>query len=257
MSFNSLRRLGTALSECLHKWGTLAAIVAAAYGGLKYAGIAKDQLVETIANNKESANRIRESLKLSQRQLEASDRAWLKPTITISVPLTWSPAGAHFEINVAWNNVGRTIARRVGSSSRIISPPRLGPVRVEHETQEECRMAEIMPMSKYPVGGVVWPGEVGSGLRFQATIPRAEIFNGVLWSHTPGWPGEYWEPSFVGCAAYLVANSTNPHYTTFAYNIERVLPSHHPGITLIEIGKDVPARDLVLSQNDFEGNGAN
>jgi hypothetical protein len=125
------------------------------------------------------------------------------------------------------------------------------------EVQEECAMAEIISKNKYPLGRIAWPGELAPLDTETFNIPSAQVFAVQGFSHTKEWPGEYWGPYFVGCVAYRLINSSQLHHTTFAYTIERRLPSHHPGVTLIEIGTDVPAEDVILREYTLEGNGAN
>jgi len=214
---------------------------------------AADGLAETKKSNGTAAA----ALGVVGKQLEVTDRAWLKPEIVVASPLTWSAAGAHIDIEVGWKNVGRSTANRAMTSMRIVAPAMNKRVELAREVQEECRMAEIMPKSDYPLGSIVWPGEPAVIFKGTFDIPSAQIAANPAWRHTKEWPGEYWQPYFVGCVAYRLINSGRLHYTTFAYEIVRLLPSHHPGVTLIEIGKDVPAEDVVLRKDSFEGNGAN
>jgi hypothetical protein len=198
---------------------------------------------------------MRQATETTRKQLEATDRAWLKPSVLAVAPLTWSPAGAHFEFQIGWLNIGHSVARHAGVSARLISPRER--LDLNHETQEECRMAEIMPKQSVPLGPVLWPGEHGFVFGLPVDVPRADIHANPVWRHTKEWPGEYWEPYLVGAVAYQLLNSTEMHYTTFAYKICRRPPSHHPGTTLLEIGVDTTAEDLVLSAEPFEGNDAN
>ncbi len=208
---------------------------------------------------KRSADSSKAIADTASAQLEATDRAWLKPDIAIASPLTWSATGAHIDIKVNWVNIGRSAANSVGASVRIIS--RAGSsMRIVSEAynakeiQDECRKAATLSTNDYPVGNITWPGESPSTFRVVVLdIPSAQIPAEPLIRHVEGWPGEYWAPQLIGCVAYRLIYSGQLHYTTFDYEIRR----NNSPTPLIEIGKDVPLPDLELVENESEGNGAN
>ena len=83
-------------------------------------------------------------------------------------------------------------------------------------------------------------------------------------------PGrEYIEPIIIGCAAYKFQYSTVTHHTWFSYRLYRKptpydggfyvsspTPPNRIAVAYIEIGKDVPAEDVVLMKILETGNGA-
>ncbi len=166
-----------------------------------------------------------------------------------------------FLTDITLTNVGRSVATDVKVNQIVME----GSNTVETIKHLMDVKSVCSPFVGGAAGGIViFPGEspVEQGGWNQIGADEATI---KRFADKPG--REFISPIIVGCIAYTFPHSAVNHHTWFSYHVYRKPTSSDAGILLhsynkkiavafVEVGKDVPAEDVILLRVSGYGNGA-
>lgn len=199
---------------------------------------------------------MRDTAENARKQLETTDRAWLKADAEISESVTFVDRGAQFTFRLTLTNIGRSVATNVHGLAEVVVPisdPNR-PLATQVEKEQNAISGQLEDMANTPgaKGNVLFPAEVQT-IKAGGFVSIKEIEAGAF--PLKDFPGKFFEPLLVGCVIYQLPNSDQFHRTRFAYNIYRKLPDIRWAV--FEPGKDVASSDMFLNRLWGGGNSAN
>jgi hypothetical protein len=189
-----------------------------------------------------------------QRQLEMTDRPWIKDNVISAVDFGWQ--NGHYlgwAVNVRAENVGHSVATGLFPKTKLISV--YGENPIDYPRREAKKMcddadAQFEKMKNDPTawGTSVFPEEsrlfAGQNVYLMPAEVEAKSFDGGTEL------GKSIDPMLIGCIAYHYSSSDKPHHTWFVYIL-----THSDDETLQEptrvffgIGKNVPTDKVVLTK---------
>jgi len=194
---------------------------------------------------------MREQTKVSQRQLEALDRPWLKVTFSAE-PITFQQGGMQIGVRPHITNVGHSVATGVMVPTKIFLASDADdifkkPLRVQKELCD--------PIADKSISGErnetqisIFPDSADNSLLLGQGFSRDEINSApTANSH---FTVKHLVPIMVGCVDYQYGTAVRHHQTRFIFEIFR---SGAAPNTSIEVGKDVSASDVRLTPYPFGG----
>jgi hypothetical protein len=218
-------------------WIAAIAAVIAAGGGIFYARTAYRQW------------------EISQRQLEAVERPWLKVTFAPG-PVTFKDGGMQFGVYPHLSNVGHSVATGAIVPIKIFLASNGNDVFKEplKRQKELCDPLAIQPISKERDEKriAVFQDTTDSSLFLGEGFSKAEIDSAP--TANTNFKIKHLVPIIVGCVDYQYGTSTRHHQTRFIYEVFRADPRPN---TSIEVGQDLPADSVVLTPYPFGGFSAN
>jgi len=191
--------------------------------------------------------------KTMQRQLEWSERPWIKAEIGVSSNLTFDEKGdAHLQVMASAKNVGHSVAIGVTIHAKLIAVPAedyfTESVRLQGEM---CDQIAAAPFDARKRGYTLFPEDVAAQPNMSLSLPKAEIERARI--SFEGHPGKNFLPMMVGCADYQFSTAANHHQTRFIYDILCLNPKEPNHPSAIEIGRDWPVTSLVVAPHSFGG----
>jgi hypothetical protein len=238
----------------IQKWlafGTWLAFVAAAI----YAGISKYQLGEL----KRQADSASAQIGIMQKQLEATDRPWLKVDAPqLALPLTFDADGvmhAHFSITVS--NVGKSAATNVMLIAGIVIPKQgaelfTEPAKMQKEACDALQSSAL--------AATIFPNDSKSP-NIDINVPRSTVDERAI-EQQPG-PGKLLLPMVLyGCVDYHISSLAGHHQTGFAYMFGKrpETPENSPSwnlLGMIFVGRSLPVKDAAFKRWPLHGDYAN
>jgi hypothetical protein len=180
------------------------------------------------------------------RQLEATDRPWIRTKLTFFGPLQFSERGMSLPNTVLLFNVGRAVANDV----TVITTVKYGTSATEwlvaSRQQTDCQTLDNMAKSGFP-GLVVFPNAYALQNIF-GDVSSEEIARVAA----RGGSNNHFVPLVVGCVRYRFTYSPIPHHTWFCYIVRK---RGEPLGPVFERGERVPV-ELLESEESLGGNGA-
>jgi len=194
-----------------------------------------------------------QSLRHLSRQLEITDRAWLKVDIRITGPFQSGAENHSLPFDVIMKNVGRTVATDIAVDA-ILFPVAAGdsdsvfnePPRRQSEICEQQRGDRRRAGNDF----VIFPDDA-QARHVSAGLDIAESKRNAM-KTTPGNPPLKYTnvvAMIVGCVTYRYNASNSPHSTRFGYQLVRSLAEGQPpqySIALETIA-DLPVHLMALS----------
>jgi hypothetical protein len=193
---------------------------------------------------KQQVNRMREAVGTAQRQLDATDRPWIKVTVSSArSSLRVDEKGTWFTLQLTGTNVGRTIALNIVPSAITVPFRGDGTDEPGERQADVCGSAQkVAGASGLQVNGL-FPGEDFTVLMITPVTKRM-VGNRPLPFDPKSWGGKHFTAMFVGCVAYRTAVSPIVHHTWFAYEISK---KGGP----IAVGDDLKAADIDLNKSPW------
>jgi len=214
----------------------------------------------TLSQIKRQSTFIAKQVEITQKQLEAADRPWIK--IVEVVPrdplILHEGAGPSVGITFVLKNVGNSVARNVTlhplasllpwgrTSEQIIAMQ-------EATCRNGIRSSRVIPgaLNEWDVfpGDILEKNDYAFGFLPQAIDATARSF--------PDRDGKFIEPIVYGCIDYHSPVSDTHFQTGFLYFLRDIRATPKGVPFSIRMGADVAAKDLTLQRYVFGGNYAN
>jgi hypothetical protein len=205
----------------------------------------------TLQEVRSQAQAAREQVAIMQRQLEATDRPWIKivgaqpdedlvffKTNNGKNPGTWATQG-NVRISVTIENVGNSVALNVLGKGEMVTK-NIGPEYLIDEQDRVCSgKVQTIPTIKQNI----FPGERGDKLYFVGI----DVFENARAGQA-----QSIQLMFIGCVMYAIPNSTTLHRSNFMYMLEHG-DNNYPTVPdyTFQIGTRVPRDSLLLEPNYF------
>jgi hypothetical protein len=216
--------------------GTVGAFLAASY----YACITRDTWKE-----------VRKQTEIAQRQLDQSGRTWLTVTLT-PAPVTFKDGGVQIGVIPSIKNIGNSVATGVIVPIKVYLASTADDI-FKRPLKIQADLCD--PLSKQPVndeqdrtGISILPTVIDSSLFIGRGFSKEELNSAA--TANPNFPIKHIVPILVGCVDYQFATANRHHQTRFIYEIVRAGKAPN---TSIEVGKDIPANEVVLAPYAFGG----
>jgi len=190
---------------------------------------------------------------IMERQIAAMERPWIAVNVSVASPLQFNRkdrkgnAGLNFTFSL--KNVGHSVAVGVNAEAKIIAwkDDLAQPIKRQRNFCDEVRQSMVDPSER---GITLFPDEQTVQI-IGFEISSVDVESAVL--PFKGTEGKYFSPVLVGCVDYQFSHSPTHHQTRFIYQIQR-RNSDQPFRPLrIEVGKDLPVSDVVLTRWFFGG----
>ena len=244
-------------------WTTLATVVMAVataiyavYAGRQWKAI-KDQLPELHA----AAEAAKDSAKATGKQLEMSERPWMKAEFSVQQPIEFQANGdMGVRVHVVMTNIGHSVATDV----RLVlgADPEGGGLwftQVPKEQKDMCENWRNFPSTGNGSSTTLFPGEgvveddsfvvTREQMRkVEAEVGGKEVITGI---------------ALFGCVNYGFAFASEHHQTGSTYDL--ILPSPQPphpttkfgeatgGASYMNLGENIPATKLTIRRSLFGG----
>ena len=219
------------------------------------ANAAKDQvsgLKSLVATTNQQTEAMRRQLVMMQKQLELTDRPWIKVTLETTGPLYFFDNNTKFNVNfrITMKNVGRTVATKVRWADETFLLHN-DPFDEPSERQKLIlnRLSSTKPHS-FEEGESIFPDEESV---YSSSISTAVTVEADDFATRQGRPISNIVPWVVGCVEYQYASSTGRHYTCFSYTVRRLDPTIGVDKGVIHVGEDVPAQNVRLDSENWGG----
>jgi hypothetical protein len=185
-----------------------------------------------------------------RRQLEATDRPWIKVDPSVASPLTFTARGnLQAAVTLTLKNIGRSVAVNVTVYVDAFIARPDGYVLSDLPLR---RQKELCGTPKSPPFQVTMFPEDIRPFSVPITIQREEIeANAVTLPPGAGWPpsaGKPVYPVLVGCAYYQFAQFPDQHHTDFIYSIVGHASSDPKTPRLVITGHDLAVEDVGLER---------
>lgn len=194
---------------------------------------------EGLDETRKMAGEMSEQRKIALRQLETTDRPWLKVQIQFTSPLAFTEEGASVSVRFTIINVGHSVAVNATLEPRIhIQAWGDGVIwaNVLKAHDELCANVHgILPT-------VLFPNDPPFIQDYIFSIPQSELEKGRVAG------SDLIHPYVMGCVDYQFSGHEAHHQTRFLYEIHRLDASQPNGSLIILIGQDVPPTKLVLQK---------
>lgn len=221
------------------------------------ANATKDQvskLKSLVDTANEQSKVMNKQLITMQKQLEASDRPWLKVDFKPIGPLKFSNENTCVTVNVRImvKNIGRSVATKVRYNYEMVLFRMIDIIQgpLKHQKMLLDKLSSTKP-SDLEEGESIFPNEekAASG-NLSAAITEDTI------------PEETQKPTniipvVVGCIEYQFASSPDRHYTCFNYTVVRLDPLKNITRGVIHVGEEVPPENYSFDSQNWGGRFAN
>jgi hypothetical protein len=190
-----------------------------------------------------------------QKQLELTDRSWIKLNLALNGPLTFKDRNRNIFVffNVIMKNIGHSTAIKVKFAYDVyLAPFNQDFFKEPLKRQKELcnRLSTESPDALHEVVDTIMPGDEYIGATSGgATITKSSLI------HLGTLPA-FIDPIVYGCVDYQYGSSTTHHSTPFVYHITQPDPltGHNK---MIVIGHNIPADKLTLERYFYGGLPAN
>jgi hypothetical protein len=211
------------------------------------------------AANKQN-NAMNQQLMTMQKQLEMTDRPWIRVTLETTSPLTFLNNNTMFNVNfrIRMKNIGHSVANKVvwASDAFLFSSIHDDPFKRPLERQKLLlnKLSSSTEIPEYMESESIFPDE--------ERVNSSSIGGPIDPNKFPKFPGRseptpVIEPWIVGCVMYQFPSSVNRHYTCFNYRVVERDPSKNLYWGVIHVGHDLPADRVFLDPENWGGRFAN
>lgn len=182
-------------------------------------------------------------VRIMQRQLEATDRPWIKvvsaePRSQYSL-VEESPGSfrATVDILLRMKNVGRSVANNISVRGELTFST--GQTQVLNEQERICDPRNSFAAALGILTGgwppiSLFPDDDTGQFQIQGT---GTMHLGII------------EPKLIGCVEYFAAGNTFRHYSSFAYRIEP--RKGKPPLFMLEAGSSIKPNDLIMKPESY------
>jgi hypothetical protein len=203
-------------------------------------------------------HQMEEQTKTAQSQLEAVDRPWLKITFTPD-PITFQQGGMQIGLRAKITNVGRSVATGVVIPLRGFLAYDANTIFKEplKRQRELCGKLVEEPVSKHldETQITVFPDSTDDSRQTGISFSKSEI--DAAPSANPNYAEKRLLPIVIGCVDYQYGTSTHHHQTGFIYEVQRLDPITPPHVFTIQLNREIPATNVILTPYAFGGFAAN
>jgi len=180
-------------------------------------------------------------LQTTQRQLEMSERPWIRPDIFLAGPLTFDKNGMHVILSVGVKNIGHSVALKVW--------PTVSVVALQIGSEAEIRNAEkrwgCPARSEGPAWGTtIFPDQLVPANIYDTMMTPEQIEAGKIKWAKPG--SKVLSPYVLACIEYRAVFSDADYQTAYIYRLQVQNPQYPWATEPITIGEDVPLNKLRL-----------
>jgi hypothetical protein len=189
-----------------------------------------------------SAKSLVRAVALTAGQLERTDRPLITVDVAAAGPVTSTDAGMDFQIQITLTNSGRSEA----SNTKIWRMLTYGNRElIAKELASTCQIANTL--WKSDTGGplIIGGGRYTEGYRELLNIEMIREHQVSI----NGATGKFFYPVFVGCVAYSIPYSDQPHHTPFVYNIYQRPQVSTDVWAAYRVGDSVPADAVFFVQD--------
>jgi len=237
-----------------------------AFGAAAYYAYTAKQQKDTMDN---SFHEVQTQAEIMQKQLEATDRAWVKVQPVVDSPISFNKDGAlQLSLRFDLKNVGHSVATNVAIRAGMLAlkyNPSQSEMKTMNPFQEPIDRQKTLCAKSDPYGFTLtlYPDDpirswgVGIGLsraemeaRFVSPPPPSP-------RPLPPSPGERVSPMLFGCIDYQLSTLPKHHQTGFIYDINRIDPKYPGTPFLIVVGQELPAIRIRLERWLFGGDYVN
>lgn len=194
------------------------------------------------------------ALAISQQQLEATERPWLKIDF-IPEPVTFQQGGMQFSMHAHITNIGHSVATGIIIPIKMFLASDANGMFKEPLIQQKelCDVIANRPVSSRQdeTEIAVFPNGEDSSLLLGSGFSKKELEDAP--NANPNFKEKHILPIIVGCVDYQYGASTHHHQTRFIYGLQRFDPATPPNVFTIEVGKDVPSPNVGLIRYAFGG----
>jgi hypothetical protein len=201
---------------------------------------------------RKSAGAAKSAAETAQKQLEISDRPWMKDLVKADSALTFDNKGnANLTIIGSAKNIGHSVATGVTMNAQWIALPMdeyfTEPTKRQTEFCDKIAKTQLDPMKW---GAAVFPDD-HADTRMTLSISRKDIDA----SRVPfkGQPGKNFGSFIVGCIDYQYSSSTQRHQTRFVYDVFCLNPKEPNHASVVEIDRTWPPETLIIELHHFSG----
>ncbi len=241
------------------EWIKLAVSIGTLFVVAAYTALTAYQLIQL----KVSADAAKSAADTAAKQLEMSERPWIKVKLVSHGPFTFSSSGyANLGLQFALKNVGHSVAAGVTIETRMF--PVLGnevfTKSIEHQ-KEVCAIARERKIDPQGLAGgalSLFPeDESPSPYTVDVAIDKPSI-DSTIFRKDRFFPGsQEIYPIVVGCADYQFTFESGHHQTGFIYEVRQLNPADRFHPMLIIVGRNVDAPKLLVDRYFFGGFWAN
>lgn len=199
----------------------------------------------TLQQVRRQADSAHEQVAIMRKQLEQSDRAWIKVAMKINHPITFLENGqmsGYFSFT--FTNVGKSVATNV----RVKADIWLDPLRDSPEAVLKLQRA-LCNAPAPGAGYTVFPDNDSWSVVLKRFASTSDINSHAVNSGPPQYSKSLAPPVIYGCAQYQIPALPGDHETGFIYVFgtrrkqQQSLPSVW-AMGFLAVGKDVPADQL-------------
>jgi hypothetical protein len=200
---------------------------------------------------RESAEATRMALVTSQRQLDATERPWLKVSL-VAGAITFQQGGMQFAMTPQITNIGHSVATGVVVPINVM----LASSSEDFFKEPLRKQAELCdPIASKPLSNQqdetqmsVFPDSTDSSLVVGSGFSEKELRQAP--NANSNFRAKHIVPIVIGCVDYQYGTAIRHHQTRFIYEVFR---SGTAPNTSIEVGTDVPGNDVRLVPYPFGG----
>lgn len=199
----------------------------------------------------QQATAMREAVAASRRQLEATDRPWIKVQVDgIAEPVRWTDAGLTFSSDLTVRNIGRSLARDVKEQVTVTTQSGWIDLLQHRQLSDTVKVVLIPGTAGVPL----FPGEKLSVRSNNVLIREAILASASDDGHPPTWRFRLF---VVGRVVYRLPYADEFHSTSFAFEVMRTSPgSQHAESFYVRPGEVVPTSELRVTPSWGHGNSA-
>lgn len=195
-------------------------------------------LLRQTSITKESADAAKRVAETSAKELELTQRPWVKVQATISGPLTFDSNGVSVSLLVAISNIGRTPAMGLWVYPKLIlGQPKADPVR------DRASLCEDAASLSSIIGYTLYPNDKPFEQGWTFSASKTEIAEAL--KNIP-----FLVPIALVCVGYHpYFNEKTPYFTGVTYTIEQPRPDNPRLLVLMQPGKNIPAVQLRATED--------
>jgi hypothetical protein len=224
-----------------------------------YAAIARNQWQEMTRATLEATK----SSETARKQLELSERPWLKVSFTVQPPgITFKDGGMQLNIVPRIENIGHSVANGVVSPMKVILADDANtmfkePLRRQKELCDEIASKPIARRQE-SMEAVIFPNDFDASVGYGLSLSRADVEAAKDERIGVNLAGpKLLVPIIYGCVDYVYDTSERHHQTQFILELQQTnrvgtVPMRIPMIA-IRAGQPVDASNVVIMKYPFGG----
>jgi hypothetical protein len=223
----------------IREWGKLAIEFITLVAVIWYACVASHQLIE-----------MRQTNIIISRQLEMTDRPWIKDDVTSAIDLSWQNGALVWAVIIKTDNVGHSVATGIYPEAKLIAIQ--GADFIDTPRREAKKICDDVDrrFENIKSDPAAWANSAFPGAALQS-LENAYLFPDQIKNRSfdGGQPsGQSVLPMLIGCIGYHYPTSERIHHTAFIYGLARTDDPSIPeaGRGFFTIGKNIPKANVTL-----------